>query len=113
MTGCTSKLLGFDMGDIVSFPERADPHLSGEAVCLSCRHKWVCVAPVGVWQLECPSCGCMKGIFRLPVGADRHESSFVCKCGCEAMTVYFRKGQTVIGCMNCGIDHTATISQWT
>lgn len=101
------------MGDVVQFPEPVDYHLSGEAVCLGCRHKWVCVAPVGVSVLECPSCGCMKGIFRQLVGPGKEDSYFVCKCGCEAMTVYFTKGRTVIGCMSCGIDHTSTIGPWT
>ena len=34
---------------------REDPHLSGQAICTGCKYEWVCVCPVGVKELECPT----------------------------------------------------------
>ena len=60
--------------------ERAsrESHLSGEAVCLFCRHEWVAVAPVGALWLECPECELSLGRLRFAVGRDGLEWS----CGC-------------------------------
>ena len=89
--------------------EEREPHLAGEAVCIGCRHEWAGVAPVGVWQLECPSCGAMKGIWRYPVGAQEGDSYFLCNCGCEALTAYFRGGVFYLKCMSCGTDQSNAI----
>lgn len=99
------------MADILQFrkPEPDEEHLSGEALCIGCRHKWVAVAPVGTWQLECPSCGAMKGVFRLPVGAQEGDLYFSCACGCEALTAYKREGKFWIRCMSCGEDKTVAL----
>jgi hypothetical protein len=100
------------MGEVLKFkpPEREEPHLSGEAVCIGCKHQWVAVAPLGTWQLECPSCGSMKGIFRLPVGAERGKDlEFACTCGCVALTAYMRHGKFWLGCMSCGADCTEAV----
>ena len=86
-----------------------EPHLSGEALCIGCRHKWVAVAPVGVWQLECPECSSMKGIWRNPIGADEVDSFFSCTCGCEAMTAYFRQCVFHLKCMSCGTEQSNAI----
>lgn len=88
---------------------RPDPHLSGEARCTGCAHEWVAVAPVGVWQLECPSCRTMHGVWRFPVGGDEDDPVLFCNCGCEAMTAYLREGRTYLRCMRCGTDQTSTL----
>lgn len=97
--------------NVVTFmrPEPEDPHLAGEALCIGCRHEWAGVAPVGTWQLECPSCGSTKGIWRYPIGAQQGDSFFRCSCGCEALTAYFRSGHFYLKCMSCGADQTNAI----
>ena len=100
------------MGEIVSLAqvrEENAPHLGGEALCIGCRHTWVAVAPVGVWQLECPSCGADKGIFRYPVGAGAGDSYFRCTCGCEALTAYYHAGRFNLKCMSCGNEQTSAV----
>lgn len=99
------------MSEVLPFrrPEPSDPHLSGEAHCIGCGHDWVAVAPVGVWQFECPSCTTMKGIYRYPVGAAEGDAYFRCTCGCEALTAYYRAGHFYLKCMSCGTDHTSAV----
>lgn len=97
---------------VISFAEakaEREPHLAGEALCIGCRHKWACVAPVGTWQLECPTCGAMKGIFRYPIGAQEGDLGFACSCGCEALTAYMHQGHFRLKCMSCGIDQTDAV----
>lgn len=99
------------MSQVIPFkrPEPHEEHLSGEAVCIGCQYKWVAVTPVGVWQLECPSCHSMKGIFRLPIGAGTGDPEFVCECGCVALTAYIRHGKFWLRCMSCGLDQTEAV----
>lgn len=99
------------MSNVVAFKraEPIDPHMAGQAKCFGCGHEWAAVAPVGVWQLECPSCEAMKGVYRYPVGAEAGDLSFVCNCGCEALTAYQRAGLFYLRCMSCGTDHTVAV----
>jgi hypothetical protein len=100
------------MAEVVSLAavrEEREPHLAGDALCIGCRHEWAAVAPVGVWQLECPSCGSMKGIWRNPCGADVGDSFFQCQCGCEALTAYLRDRRFYLKCMSCGTDQTDAV----
>lgn len=92
-----------------ALPEPKDPVFEGPAICLNCRHEWQAEAPVGVWQLECPACTTMKGLFRYPVGANANDLFFACNCGCEALTAYKRGDYFYLRCMNCGVDHTDAI----
>lgn len=89
-------------------PQREEPYIGGDAKCIGCGHQWEAAAPVGTWQLECPSCGTMKGIFRNPVGAVEGDSVLRCSCGCEALTAYQRHGRVWLRCMSCGLDQTET-----
>lgn len=99
------------MSEVVPFriPEKGNPHLAGEALCIGCRHEWSAVAPVGTWQLECPSCSTWKGVFRYPVGADVGDGVFTCHCGCEALTAYMRHGLFRLKCMSCGTEQTNAV----
>jgi hypothetical protein len=97
------------MGAVLDFKPREEPHLAGEAVCVSCRHTWVAVAPVGTWQLECPSCETWHGVWRYPIGASEGDAVFVCECGCEALTAYVHHGLYRHRCMKCGVDHTEAL----
>jgi len=94
---------------LVKYKEENSPHWEGKAKCVSCGHDWHAVAPMGVEWIECPSCGLLRGHAYWPFGADKDESLFVCNCGCEALTAYYRKGQFRFQCMSCGTDHTQAI----
>lgn len=99
------------MSAVIPFKQReaSDPHLSGQARCIGCGHEWVAVAPVGVWQFECPACQTMKGIHNYPVGPEAGDLAFQCNCGCEALTAYQRDGLFFLRCMSCGTDHTMAV----
>lgn len=95
--------------NVIPFRNREEPHMDGDAKCIGCGHQWHAVAPVGVWQLECPSCETMKGVFQHPVGAMDGDLLFACVCGCEALTAYQRAGRFWLRCMACGTDHTDAV----
>lgn len=40
-----------------------NPHRSGAARCLNCKHEWQAVAPVGAASLQCPACATFQGVF--------------------------------------------------
>lgn len=70
------------------------PHVTGEVACLQCSHRWVAVAPVGVYELEC---GTLKGVH---VGLTIPDAAcWQCRCGC-ALWFYSETGNLV--CSYCG-----------
>lgn len=73
-----------------------DPHLSGEAHCIYCDHKWTAVAPVGTTQLECPECRTLKGVFTYP--CEPEGERWECQCGCQLFWIT----PTYSMCYNCG-----------
>ena len=75
---------------------RKEPTLSGDARCLCCNHDWIACAPVGCFQLECPVCKTMKGVFVNPV--QRSDEEWDCRCG----NGLFRVSRKGIYCPNCG-----------
>jgi hypothetical protein len=81
--------------DLAAAREERTPHLSGAAVCLNCRHQWIAVAPVGVFQMECPSCHTEKGVWNRPVGDDL---VWMCNCG----SYHFAITKTHALCLHCG-----------
>lgn len=56
------------MADVIAFKraEPDDPHISGKAHCIACKHEWVSVAPVGTVWLTCPECQTEKGLMKFP-----------------------------------------------
>lgn len=68
------------MPKVIDFPQRDDPHVAGEAICLCCKHEWIATAPVGTHQLDCPECDTSKGVFKYPV-EPRSEYIWQCDCG--------------------------------
>lgn len=91
------------MNNIATFPSKPDSqddgeHLSGPARCIECRHEWEAVAPVGTYELECPQCESMKGIFVWPV--DEDGDRWQCHCGSDA----FRVLRGAIMCYRCGTE---------
>jgi phage FluMu protein Com len=87
------------MAQILPFPARKDPYLTGEARCLHCGHIYVAVSPVGtVEELECPQCGLFKSIYQgltePPKGV-----RWVCACGGDLFYIVPADG---CQCLKCG-----------
>ena len=80
--------------------EADEPHLSGLAQCISCKHRWQAVALVGTKELECPECGLNKGRFRNVCMPPQDEQIWVCDCGCELFVVSKKNGYM---CVECGL----------
>lgn len=84
------------------------PFLAGPAMCVICKHEWAAVAPVGTFDLECPSCGFFKGHFKFAVDRDvvkdengvNRSCTWTCNCGCDL----FRITPERIYSPNCGVD---------
>ncbi len=100
------------MSNIVTFAPRQtetegeppDPHGEGEAVCISCHHEWVAVAPVGTVGLECPQCSSLKGVWKRFFYRGFGDGEFPhwqCRCGCGL----FRITPRGVYCPNCGRAH--------
>lgn len=51
----------------------------------------------------------MKGVWRLPVGAQEGDLEFRCTCGGPALTAYQHKGRFYLRCMSCGTDQTEAV----
>ena len=83
------------MSNVVSFPERTVPHLSGKARCFKCKHEWVAVTPVGEFVLDCPQCENDAAMIGFVARAD---TRWVCNCGCDL----FRHDPNGPYCVNCG-----------
>lgn len=76
--------------------EPEQPTLAGEARCLTCRHEWVAVAPVGTTWLECPECKCVKGVLKYKCLRD--APLWTCACGNDL----FHVTAEGVYCPNCG-----------
>lgn len=85
------------MSNIIAFPGKPQPTITGGARCVHCEHEWVGVAPLGTSVLECPECHSMKGLFVWPV--ERPEIAFKCLCG--SMLFYLSPDST--SCYQCGV----------
>jgi hypothetical protein len=85
------------MGKVIDLRSR-QPHMSGRAVCLACKHEWVAVAEIGTICLECPKCSLMKGAF---VAMCVPDVALVCNCG-NALFYMTHDGPM---CGNCGFTH--------
>lgn len=90
--------------------KRPDPHISGAAICLACRHEWTGVAPIGVFELECPECSTMRGVWRYPLKSSADYAIWTCTvdgCECQHMTIAAHKeGGYWIECCRCGYLHS-------
>lgn len=85
------------MSNIIEFkkPDESVPCIEGDAICLCCKQEWLCVAEVGIIELECPSCGSSKGVFKHMVL--RSCDHFQCNCG----NFLFHIAPQGIYCTNC------------
>lgn len=87
-------------------PAKVERHLRGEAKCLTCKHEWDAVAPVGVSWLECPFCGLERGSFRYHVMAAEGIDRWTCACGADVFYLAYEKGHgTYACCTGCGSRH--------
>ena len=87
---------------VVAFKRKEpdEPHLSGWAQCLDCKHRWMAVAPVGTRELDCPECGLNKGRFRNVCMPEKDAEIWVCQCGGDLFVVSKANGYM---CANCGL----------
>jgi len=93
------------VGEIVHLkpePETVGRSLSGQAMCLVCKHTWVAVVDVEKdsyeGDLECPSCGVQRGQFTWPFTGPPEEVVWHCGCG----GVVFMITMPGTRCVNCG-----------
>lgn len=92
------------MGEVISLSEKREetmPHITGIAICLSCKHEWVQITAVvsaesfNLW-FECPECGLARGRYKYQ--HERAGEHWTCNCGNDLFHIT-RKG---IYCPNCG-----------
>lgn len=85
------------MSNIINLAEYQS-HISGEVICMVCKHEWIACAQVGTVDLDCQKCGTSKGHFKYPCSRD--EDHWTCRCG----SVYFCITPGGYYCPNCGVD---------
>lgn len=84
-------------GGVVDIHSRR-PHCTGRVKCLSCKHEWEAVAPTGAIDMECPECGCFRGVWIFPLMCV--EDVFQCDCGSD---VFFIVRGGFKRCLGCGL----------
>lgn len=85
---------------LAKFREERTRHLEGEAKCLDCKKTWEAAAPIGVYRLECPDCGTMRGVWNNTVGSSAGTTVFTCmECGNQAWEL---REDLVALCLCCG-----------
>lgn len=94
-----APVIAGNLNNVIDINAHRD-HLSGEAICLVCRHTWIAVAPCGTIQLECPACGIEKGVF----SRTAHCSPYLyCSaCGCSHFSIDTNWSAY---CLVCGVEH--------
>ena len=90
---------------VVSLQERReqkDPHMTGEARCLTCKHEWVAVSPIGTTWLECPFCMALSGRYinhvERAVTEGGQVEHWTCPCGNDLFYI----SREYIYCPVCG-----------
>lgn len=59
------------------------PHAAGAAICISCKHEHVAVAPTGTVWFDCPACGLEKATWKYTFQFKPGTEIRVCACGNE------------------------------
>lgn len=88
------------MSSVVSLEARRierNPHRSGQARCLNCKHTWVAVAPIGTTVLECIQCKTSQGVFIGIATTDNQQW----QCACAEFTFFIDARGPY--CAHCGI----------
>jgi hypothetical protein len=77
-------------------------HLSGQALCLGCKHEWVAVQELTSegyrGDLECPACSGHRGQYVWPFQGPPSERVWTCDCG----SVVFMLTEPGTRCVGCG-----------
>ena len=91
-----SETMNGNVVDFASAKEAREPHNTGKARCIDCKHEWVAVAPVGTVWLICPACVLERG--RFIYQHQREGAHWTCHCNNDLFYV------TPEGCYcpNCG-----------
>ena len=87
-----------DVTDLNEKRKEKDPHISSPCICLSCKHEWIGVFPIGTTGLECPSCGLMRGTYKYQCSP---EDGIVWVCGCGNSLFVISVSKNAI-CISCG-----------
>ena len=88
--------------DLNAFREENTPHTSGAIICMNCKHEWEGVAPVGTTDMDCPSCGCAKGVHKQFIGP---SAGVLYTCNvCDGTLFTFRDDFSAL-CAGCGTRH--------
>lgn len=82
-------------------PVEREVHVTGDAKCTVCGHKWVVVAPAGISIFECPACSLHQGVFMNPCIKDG-EPFWTCDCSNEFFVIH----KSEIICSRCGLAQT-------
>jgi len=93
------------MAKVIDITERLlenTEHLSGDALCIECGHKWTAVVPVGTEEFECPSCHTHKGVMDYGV---LPEVYWECACGCSMFVISGVSNRVL--CFKCGAEQEA------
>lgn len=102
------------MAEVIPFgrkPPPEPPHVSGEALCHACGHKWVAVCPEGTFPLECQKCHAMKGTFTKFFHNTSHPTWHCSVCNGFLFSIYNHSGTPVALCAHCG-DTRNAIDIW-
>lgn len=83
--------------DLAAVKAEREPHLSGKALCLNCKHQWVAVAPIGTLDLECPECTLPQGRY-MHLVQDDSDPHWTCQCGNQ----FFHITPKRTYCVSCG-----------
>jgi len=87
------------MGNVINFNSKESNHVSGEAFCYQCNHKWRATSPRGTVQLECPNCHTLKGLYKFPNCVP--EGQLIRECDCGNDLFYLTPDGHL--CPNCGL----------
>lgn len=82
--------------DFMAAKRERDPHSTGLAVCLDCKHEWTAIVPAGTIWLECPACSLVRGRFKY--NHEREGDHWHCYCG----NYLFAVTEEGTYCPNCG-----------
>jgi len=77
-------------------------HLEGIAACVVCGQEWEAVAVAGTVNLECPGCGCWRGVWKFPYCGPRDGEQYQC-AKCHGHVFYVVRAG--LDCLGCGFLH--------
>lgn len=98
------------MAEILAFPTKKEPTLTGPAVCLACGENWQAVCPVGSpvnnpddrATLECPRCHALKGVFTRFVQYTDVPSWHCTACQGFLFSAILAQNVPTLACAACG-----------